>query len=67
MRDTDPLLVLLDTAYAKVSWHGVNLRGSLRRVRPEAAAWRPAPDAHPGWALMRLAASWKYAAWRRLP
>ena len=66
MRDTDPLLVLLDTAYAKVSWHGVNLRGSLRRVRPEAAAWRPAPDAHNVWELMIHAAYWKYAAWRRL-
>ena len=47
-----PLLVLLDTSYDKVSWHGVNLRGSLRRVQPEAAAWRPAADAHNVWELM---------------
>jgi len=61
-----PLLVLLDTSYNTASWHGVNLRGSLRRVSLEAAAWRPAPDAHNVWELMVHAAYWKYAAWRRL-
>ena len=62
----DPLLVLLDTSYNQASWHGVNLRGSLRRVSLEAAAWRPAPGAHNVWELMVHAAYWKYAAWRRL-
>jgi len=66
MRDTDPLLVLLDTSYNRASWHGVNLRGSLRRVSLEIAAWRPAPGAHNVWELMVHAAYWKYAAWRRL-
>ena len=66
MRDTDPLLVLLDTSYNRTSWHGVNLRGSLRAVSLDAAAWRPAPDAHNVWELMVHAAYWKYAAWRRL-
>ena len=66
MRDTDPLLVLLDTSYNQASWHGVNLRGSLRGVSLEIAAWRPAPGAHNMWELMVHAAYWKYAAWRRL-
>ena len=66
MRDSAPLLVLLDTAYDTASWHGVNLRGSLRRVPLETAAWRPQPDAHNVWELMVHAAYWKYAAWRRL-
>ena len=61
-----PLLVLLDTSYNQPSWHGVNLRGSLRRVSLEIAAWRPAPGAHNVWELMVHAAYWKYAAWRRL-
>ncbi len=44
----------------------MNLRGSLRRVSLEIAAWRPAPGAHNVWELMVHAAYWKYAAWRRL-
>ena len=66
MSPQDSLLVLLDTSYNRASWHGVNLRGSLRAVSLDAAAWRPAPDAHNVWELMVHAAYWKYAAWRRL-
>jgi len=62
---SDSLLVLLDTSYNRASWHGVNLRGSLRRVSLEIAAWRPAPGAHNVWELMVHAAYWKYAASRR--
>jgi hypothetical protein len=61
-----PLLVLLDTAYNKASWHGPNLRGSLRGVSLEAAAWRPQPGAHNVWELLVHSAYWKYVAWRRL-
>jgi hypothetical protein len=60
------LLFLLDTAYDRVSWHGPNLRGSLRGVAPDRAAWRPAPGRHNIWELAVHAAYWKYAAWRRL-
>lgn len=60
------LLFLLDTAYDQVSWHGPNLRGSLRGVAPAQAAWRPAPGRHNIWELMVHAAYWKYVAWRRL-
>ena len=61
-----PLLVLLDTAYNKASWHGPNLRGSLRGVSLEAATWRPQPGAHNVWELLVHSAYWKYVAWRRL-
>jgi uncharacterized damage-inducible protein DinB len=60
------LLFLIDTAYDKVSWHGPNLRGSLRGVTLAQAAWRPAPGRHNIWELLVHAAYWKYAAWRRL-
>ena len=66
MSPLDPLLVLLDTAYNKASWHGSNLRGSLRGVSLAAAAWRPQPGAHNVWELLVHAAYWKYVAWRRL-
>ena len=35
------LLAAIDEAYDARSWHGTNLRGSLRGVTPEQAAWRP--------------------------
>ncbi|HTE06957.1 MAG TPA: DinB family protein [Planctomycetota bacterium] len=57
---------MLDTAYDHTSWHGVNLRGALRRVPLNMAVWRPRPGAHNVWELMVHAAYWKYAAWRRL-
>jgi hypothetical protein len=60
------LLFLVDSAYDHVSWHGPNLRGSLRGVTPQHAAWRPAADRHNIWELVVHAAYWKYVAWRRL-
>jgi len=57
---------MIDTAFDHVSWHGPNLRGSLRGVTPRQAAWRPAPARHNIWELVVHAAYWKYAAWRRL-
>jgi hypothetical protein len=41
MTITELLLAAIDEAYDKASWHGTNLRGSLRGVTPEQAAWRP--------------------------
>lgn len=57
---------MIDTAFDYVSWHGPNLRGSLRGVTPSQAAWRPAPARHNIWELVVHAAYWKYVAWRRL-
>jgi hypothetical protein len=60
------VLAILDQAYDTPSWHGTNLRRSIRRVSAEHAAWRPAPSRHNIWELAVHAAYWKYAAWRRL-
>jgi hypothetical protein len=60
------LLFLIDTSYDRVSWHGTNLRGSLRGVTPRQAAWRPGRGRHNIWELVVHAAYWKYVAWRRL-
>ena len=60
------LLDLLDEAFAKKSWHGTNLRGSIRGLSPAVAAWRPAPGRHSIQELVVHAAYWKYAVWRRL-
>lgn len=60
------LLALIDEAYDRRSWHGTNLRGSLRRVEPRQAVWRPGPGRHSIWELLVHAAYWKYAVRRRL-
>jgi uncharacterized damage-inducible protein DinB len=65
-REIDQLLGVMDRAYDRKSWHGTNLRGSIRRVPVEAAAWRPAPGHHNIWELVVHAAYWKYAVRRRL-
>jgi uncharacterized damage-inducible protein DinB len=60
------LLGLLDEAYEKSAWHGPNLRGSLRGVSAEQAAWRPGSGRHNIWEVAVHAAYWKYAVRRRL-
>ena len=62
----DVLLRIVDEAYDKRSWHGTNLRGSIRGLTPAAAAWRPARNRHNIWELVVHAAYWKYAVRRRL-
>ena len=44
MDDVQQLLTIIDQAYDKKSWHGTNLRGSIRGVSAAEAAWRPAPQ-----------------------
>src|SRR4249919_4277847 len=60
------LLNALDQAYRRQSWHGTNLRGSIRGLSPERAARRPGPGRHNIWELVVHCAYWKYAVWRRL-
>jgi hypothetical protein len=60
------LLCFLDEAFVRKSWHGTNLRGSLRRVTAAQAVWRPAPGRHNIHELVVHAAYWKYAVRRRL-
>jgi hypothetical protein len=59
------LLAILDQAYDHTSWHGTNLRGSIRRVSLDQAAWRPNPRRHNIWETVVHSAYWKYAASRR--
>jgi hypothetical protein len=60
------LLAALDEAFDRKSWHGPNLRGSLRGLIVEEALWRPGPKRHNIWELMLHAAYWKYVVRRRI-
>lgn len=64
--DREFLLDLIDRAYDVRSWHGTNLRGSIRGVHAEEAAWRPAPGRHNINELVVHSAYWKYVVRRRL-
>jgi len=65
-REIRQLLSILDQAYDHRSWHGTNLRGSIRGLSARQASWRPAGGRHNVWELVVHTAYWKYAAWRRL-
>lgn len=60
------VLALLDEAYEKKTWHGPNLKQSIRGVTARQAAWRPGPGRHNIWEVMLHAAYWKYAVRRRI-
>ena len=62
----DLILALLDEGYSKKTWHGPNLRQSLKGVTAREAAWRPGSGRHNIWELTLHAAYWKYAVRRRL-
>ena len=60
------LIAIIDQAYDRKSWHGTNLRGSIRGVTAAQAARRPARGRHNIWELVLHAAYWKYVVRRRL-
>lgn len=60
------VLALLDESYEKRTWHGPNLKQSLRGVTAKQAAWRPGRGRHNIWELAVHAAYWKYAVRRRI-
>jgi len=60
------LVDLLEQGYRKKTWHGPNLRGSLRRVSAADASWRPGPQRRSIWEIATHAAYWKYTVRRRL-
>ena len=60
------LLTALDQSFNHRTWHGTNLRGSLRGLAPANALWRPAPGRHNIWEEVLHAAYWKYAVRQRL-
>ncbi len=60
------LLDAFDEAYERKAWHGPNLKGSIRGVSPQLAAWRPASTRHNIWEQVVHAAYWKYVVRRCL-
>jgi hypothetical protein len=63
---TDIVLHMIDEAFDHKSWHGTNLRGSIRGLTVAEAAWRPRPRRHNIWENVLHAAYWKYTVRRRL-
>jgi hypothetical protein len=66
MSKHDLVLRLLDEGYSRKTWHGPNLKQSLKGVTAQQAAWRPAPGRHNIWELTVHAAYWKYAVRRNI-
>ncbi|MGE5244138.1 MAG: DinB family protein [Betaproteobacteria bacterium] len=70
MSEPDPsvtqLLAFVDEAFDRQAWHGPTLRGSLRGVTENQAAWRPAPGRHNIWEVALHAAYWKHVVRGRL-
>lgn len=64
--DVELLLAVLDEAFMRKSWHGTNLRGSLRGLSAKRAAWSPGRGRKSIWEHVLHAAYWKYTVRRRL-
>jgi uncharacterized damage-inducible protein DinB len=64
--DVNLLLDIIDQAYDRRAWHGTNLRGSIRGLSANQAAWRPGLLRHNIWEVVVHAAYWKYAMRRRI-
>lgn len=60
------LVRLIDEAYDRRAWHGPNLRGAVRRVRAEEAAWRSHTGRRSIAEIAVHCAYWKYAVRRRI-
>jgi hypothetical protein len=66
VKSTPLVLALLNEAYEEKTWHGPNLKQSLKGVTARQAAWRPGPGRHNIWELALHAAYWKYTVRRRI-
>jgi hypothetical protein len=66
MKEKEILVVQLEQAFRRKSWHGTNLLGSIRGLKPELAVFRPAPERHNIWEIALHCAYWKYSVYRRL-
>ena len=60
------LLRFIDEWYEVKTWHGPNLKGSLRGISAPQAAKRPAPGRHNIWEIAVHTAYWKYIVRRRI-
>lgn len=63
---TRTLVMSIEEAFRRKSWHGTNLRGSIRGLSPAEASWRPGRERHNIWELVVHAAYWKYVVRRKL-
>lgn len=61
MSEVDFLLDILEQAYQKRTWHGANLKQSLRGLSLQQALWRPSAGRHNIWEYMLHCAYWKAA------
>ncbi|HET9994545.1 MAG TPA: DinB family protein [Candidatus Acidoferrum sp.] len=66
LNSAELILALLDEAYEKKTWHGPNLKQSIKGITARQAAWRPGPGRHNIWEVTLHAAYWKYAVRRRI-
>lgn len=64
--ETQALLEVIDEAFSRKSWHGTNLRGSVRGLTAKQAAWSPATGKHSIAEIVVHCAYWKYSVRRRL-
>lgn len=60
------LILSLDQAFDRKSWHGTNLKGAVRGLNAVQAAWRPDSARHSIWEQVLHCAYWKYTVCRRL-
>jgi uncharacterized damage-inducible protein DinB len=65
MTEKELIILQLEQAFRRKSWHGTNLLGSIRGIDIETAEWRPADGRHNIWELIVHAAYWKYSVYRR--
>jgi hypothetical protein len=66
VKTAELILALLDEGYKKRTWHGPNLKQSIKGVTAKQASWRPARGRHNIWEETLHAAYWKYAVRRRI-
>ena len=62
----EELIYLIDQAFDKRAWHGTNLKGSIRGLKPKQALWRPDSARHSILEIVLHAAYWKYIVWRKI-
>jgi hypothetical protein len=66
VNSTPVVLALLDEAYEQKTWHGPNLKQSIKGLTARQASWRPGPGRHNIWEFTLHAAYWKYTVRRRI-
>lgn len=62
----DSMLAAIDEAFDRRSWHGTNLKGSIRGLSAANAEWRPGPGRKSVADVVVHCAYWKYIVRRKL-